>query len=157
MLRTTCAVYLHSDQSPTGHSLNCCLPTTTCSHPTVRDRRLTCTSALDGTSSVSAISELKVYSDSLLLWVESVLLCPGLDTVCKASNPGINHMTQFKQGQSQSAFPSTLVCFLPSQTCANTQVICPVFSWPSLYKRQDQQKRAIRTKLTAWWKIICDY
>lgn len=42
------------------------------------------TSILTGKSSASVISELKVYSDSLLLWVESVLLCPGLGMLWSA-------------------------------------------------------------------------
>lgn len=58
---------------------------------------LKCTSVLNGMSSVSAISELKVYSDSLLLWVESVLLCPGLGTFCKANKPSTINTTQLKQ------------------------------------------------------------
>lgn len=43
------------------------------------------TSILSGKSSASVISELKVYSDSLLLWVESVLLCPGLGMLWSAN------------------------------------------------------------------------
>lgn len=53
-----------------------------------------CTSVLGAMSSVSANSELKVYSDSLLLWVESVLLCPGLGTFCEVNNnPKTIHLT----------------------------------------------------------------
>lgn len=43
----------------------------------------TLTSAAREPSSNSAYSELYVYSDSLLLWVESVLLWPGLDAFCR--------------------------------------------------------------------------
>lgn len=70
-----------------GSSLQwkCSLLITGWAHLTFIDRCLKYTSVLDGISSVSAISELKVYSDSLLLWVESVLLCPGLGTFCNTN------------------------------------------------------------------------
>lgn len=49
------------------------------------------TSILTGKSSASVISELKVYSDSLLLWVESVLLCPGLGMFWSANERSQYH------------------------------------------------------------------